>query len=97
MIILLCFIFKIEKTNRFQIMGLILSVLGILSIITKLDLNILFSLNFNRGDIIMIGGVITWGLYSSFLKKKKFTLPLLTLVHILVHVRIIFYIPSIFI
>ena len=37
MIILLCFIFKIEKTNRFQIMGLILSVIGILSIITKLD------------------------------------------------------------
>ena len=41
MIILLCFIFKIEKTNRFQIMGLILSVIGILSIITKLDANIL--------------------------------------------------------
>ena len=72
MIILLCFIFKIEKTNRFQIMGLIISVIGILSIITKLDLNILLSLNFNKGDIIMIGGVITWGLYSSFLKKKKF-------------------------
>ena len=94
MIILLCFIFKIEKTNRFQIMGLILSVLGILSIITKLDLNILFSLNFNRGDIIMIGGVITWGLYSSFLKKKKFTLPLLTLVHILCTLGLFFIFPQ---
>ena len=66
MIILLCFLFKIEKTNRFQIMGLIFSVMGILSIITKLDFNILLSLNFNKGDIIMIGGVITWALYSSF-------------------------------
>ena len=46
MIILLCFIFKIEKTNRFQIMGLILSVLGILSIITKLDFNILLIIKF---------------------------------------------------
>ena len=73
MIILLCFIFKIESTNRFQIMGLIFSVIGILIIITKLDLNILLSLNFNKGDIIMIGGVITWGLYSSFLKKKNLT------------------------
>ena len=94
MIILLCFIFKIEKTNRFQIMGLILSVIGILSIITKLDANILLSLNFNKGDIIMIGGVITWGLYSSFLKKKKFTLPLLTLVHILCTIGLLFILPQ---
>jgi len=70
-IILLCFLFKIEKTNKFQIWGLILAVLGILSIITKLNTNILLSLNFNKGDLIMIGGVISWGLYSAFLKKKK--------------------------
>ena len=94
MIFLLCFIFKIEKTNRFQIMGLILSVLGILSIITKLDFNILLTLNFNKGDIIMIGGVVTWGLYSSFLKKKKFTLPLLTLVHILCTFGLLFILPQ---
>ena len=94
MIILLCFLFKIEKTNRFQIIGLILSVLGILSIITKLDLNVLMSLKFNKGDIIMIGGVITWGLYSSFLKKKKFTLPLLTLVHILCTFGLLFILPQ---
>ena len=94
MIILLCFLFKIEKTNRYQIMGLILSVMGILSIITKLDLNILLSLNFNKGDIIMIGGVITWGLYSSFLKKKKFTLPLLTLVHVLCTLGLLFILPQ---
>ena len=31
----------------------------------------------------MIGGVITWGIYSTLLKKKKFTLPLLTLVHVI--------------
>ena len=93
-IILLCFILKIETTNKFQILGLIISVLGILAIITKLDLNILFSLNFNKGDLIMIGGVITWGLYSSFLKKKKFTLPLLTLVHVLCTFGLIFILPQ---
>ena len=82
-IIFLCFLFKIEKTNRFQILGLIISASGILAIITKLKLDILFSLNFNKGDLIMIGGVITWGVYSTLLKKKKFTLPLLTLVHVI--------------
>jgi drug/metabolite transporter (DMT)-like permease len=94
MIILLCFLLKIEKTNKFQILGLVISVFGILSIITKLDLNILLSLNFNKGDLIMIGGVITWGLYSSFLKKKKFTLPLLTLVHVLCTFGLIFILPQ---
>ena len=93
-IIFLCFIFKIEKTNKFQILGLIVSVLGILSIITKLKLDILFSLNFNKGDLIMLGGVISWGLYSSFLKKKKFTLPLLTLVHVLCTLGLIFILPQ---
>ena len=94
MIIFLCFLLKIEKTNKFQILGLIISVFGILSIITKLDLNIVLSLNFNKGDLIMIGGVITWGLYSSFLKRKKFTLPLLTLVHVLCTLGLIFIFPQ---
>ena len=94
MIIFLCFLLKIERTNKFQIFGLIISVLGILSIITKLDFNILLSLNFNKGDLIMIGGVITWGLYSSFLKKKKFSLPLLTLVHVLCTFGLIFILPQ---
>ena len=94
MIIFLCFLLKIEKTNKFQIFGLIISVLGILSIITKLNLNIVLSLSFNKGDLIMIGGVITWGLYSAFLKKKKFTLPLLTLVHILCTLGLLFILPQ---
>ena len=81
-IILLCFLFKIEKTNKFQILGLIISACGILAIITQLKIDILLSLNFNKGDLIMIGGVVTWGVYSTLLKKKKFTLPLLTLVHV---------------
>jgi drug/metabolite transporter (DMT)-like permease len=93
-IILLCFLFKIEKTNKFQIFGLILSVLGIFSIITKLDLDILLLLDFNKGDLIMFGGVITWGLYSSFLKKKRFTLPLLTLVHVLCTFGLLFIFPQ---
>ena len=95
-IILLCFLFNVEKTNKFQILGLVISVLGILSIITKLDIEILLSLNFNKGDIIMIGGVITWGIYSTLLKKKKFTLPLLTLVHVICTFGLICVFPQFF-
>ena len=94
MIILSCFIFKIENTNKFQILGLICSVCGILSIITKLDSSIFFTLDFNKGDIIMIGAVICWGLYSSFLKKKNFFLPLLTLIHVLCTIGLLFLFPQ---
>lgn len=93
-IILLCFLFKVEKTNKFQILGLIISVLGIIVIITKLKVDILLSLNFNKGDLIMVGGVLTWGIYSTLLKKKKFTLPLLTLVHVICTLGLISVLPQ---
>ena len=93
-IILLCFLFKVEKTNKFQILGLIISVLGIIAIITKLKLDILLSLNFNKGDLIMVGGALTWGIYSTLLKRKKFTLPLLTLVHVVCTLGLISVLPQ---
>ena len=93
-IILFCFLFKIEKTNKFQILGLVISIFGILSIITRLDLNVLLTLNFNKGDILMIGAVISWGIYSAFLKKIKFEVSLLTLVHILCTLGLLTLIPQ---
>ena len=93
-IILLCFLFKVEQTNKFQSLGLIISVLGIIAIITKLKLDILLSLNFNKGDLIMVGGALTWGIYSTLLKRKKFTLPLLTLVHVVCTLGLISVLPQ---
>ena len=71
-----------------------LTILGILSIITKLNLKILLTLDFNKGDILMMGAVITWGLYSAFLKKIKFKVSLLTFVHILCTFGLISLIPQ---
>ena len=82
-IILVCFLLKIEKTNIFQLSGLLVSTLGIIVILTKLDLNILFSLNFNKGDLYMIAAIISWGVYSAFLKKRNFEISLLALVQII--------------
>ena len=81
-IILVCFLLKIEKTNIFQLSGLLTSTLGILAIVTKLDLNILLSLDFNKGDLLMIVAIISWGVYSALLKKRNFEISLLALVQI---------------
>ena len=93
-IILVCFLLKIEKTNIFQISGLFVSVLGILAIITRLDLNILLTLNFNKGDIYMIIAIISWGIYSAFLKKKTFDISLLSLVHVVCTFGLIILLPA---
>ena len=92
-IILVCFLLKIETTNIFQISGLLISVFGILAIITRLDLDILLSLNFNKGDLFMIGAIIAWGIYSAYLRKRTFEVSLLTLVHIICTFGLIFLLP----
>ncbi len=95
-IILLCFLFKIEQTNSYQLTGLIISVFGVLAIITRLDLEILVNLDFNIGDIWMIFAVVSWGVYSAFLKKLKLKISLLSLVHILCTCGLIFLLPQFF-
>jgi drug/metabolite transporter (DMT)-like permease len=93
-IILVCFLLKIEKTNIFQISGLIVSVIGILVIITRLDLNILLTLNFNKGDIYMLIAIISWGIYSAFLKKRKVNISLLSLIQVVCTFGLIFLFPA---
>ncbi len=93
-IILVCFLLKIEKTNIFQISGLIVSVLGILAIISRLDLNILLTLNFNKGDIYMLVAIISWGIYSALLKRKKFSISLLSLIQVICTFGLIILFPA---
>ena len=53
-IIFIASILNIEKTNAFQIIGVSLSLIGVIFIITKADLNLIKNLNFNKGDLSMI-------------------------------------------
>ena len=94
MIILVCYLLKIEKTNIFQLLGLFISILGILVIITKLDLDILLTLNFNQGDIYMVLAITAWGIYSAFLKKRTFDVSLLALIQVICSFGLIFLAPG---
>ncbi len=70
-VMILSSIMRIEKSNLFQLIGLILSVIGIGTIISNADFQKIISLNFNKGDVWMIVCVLSWSLYSTLLKKKK--------------------------
>ncbi len=86
-------ILGIEKTNRFQIFGVILSLLGVMFIITKSDFDLIKNLDFNKGDLIMASGMFAWALYSALLKKKKYEISQITLLEVVIITGLIFLIP----
>ena len=94
--IVLSSLMKIEKTNIFQLLGLLLSIIGIGSIISNGDIQKIISLSFNKGDVWMLVCVITWSLYSTLLKKNKFQFSQVTLIQLMVSAGILFLIPQFF-
>ncbi|MDA9233829.1 DMT family transporter [Candidatus Pelagibacter sp.] len=97
MIMLFSSFLKIEKTNIFQIFGVIFSLTGVVLIITKANLIILLNLDFNKGDLTMVLAMLSWALYSALLKKKKHELSQLTLLEVIITFGLIFLIPIYFI
>ena len=90
MIIFISSILKIEKTNPFQIIGVILSLFGVLIIITKAKLDILINLDFNKGDLTMVIAMFSWATYSALLKKKQHDLSQLSLLKKIITFGLIF-------
>ncbi len=86
-------ILGIEKTNKFQIFGVILSLLGVFFIITKSDIEVIKNLAFNRGDLIMASGMFAWALYSALLKKKIYKISQITLLEVVIVTGLVFLIP----
>ncbi len=86
-------ILGIEKTNKFQIFGVFLSLLGVIFIITKSDLDLIKNLDFNKGDLIMASGMFAWALYSALLKKKTYEISQITLLEVVIITGLLFLIP----
>ena len=96
-IIFISSILKIEKTNIFQIIGVILSLTGVIFIITKADLNLIKNLDFNKGDLSMVVAMFSWAIYSALLKSKKYEISQVSLLEVVIICGLIFLIPIYFI
>ena len=97
MIIFFSYLLKIEKTNLFQIIGVFLSLIGVIFIITKADLDNLINLTFNKGDIFALIAMFAWSLYSSLLKKREYDLSPISTLQVVITFGVIFLIPMYFI
>jgi len=94
MIIIFCWLFKIEKTNIYQILGIIFSLSGVIVIITKANFNLLVNLNFNKGDLWMVVAMFSWAMYSALLRKKKLEISQLSLLQTIISAGLIFLLPA---
>ena len=97
MIIFFCWIFKIEKTNIFQMLGVVFSLFGVVIIVIKADIVKLVNLNFNKGDLWMVVAMFSWAMYSALLRKKKFKLSQLSLLQTIISAGLVLLLPAYFI
>ena len=96
-IIFISSILNIEKTNIFQIIGVIFSLTGVIFIITKADLEIIKNLDFNKGDLSMVVAMFSWAVYSALLKSKKYEISQFALLEVVIITGLIFLTPIYFI
>ena len=84
---------NIEKTNIFQLLGVVLSLTGVIFIITKADINLIKNLDFNKGDLSMVLAMFSWAIYSALLKRKTFKISQISLLEVVIICGLFFLIP----
>jgi len=70
MIALASFAFFSERITVRQGLGIILSLTGVIIVVSKGDLQALAGLEFNHGDLWILAAMGTWGIYTAFLRKR---------------------------
>ena len=60
-----------EKITLRQILGVFISLFGVLIILSKLDIDVVKQLDFNVGDLWILVATLDWALYSIFLKRYR--------------------------
>ena len=86
-------LFKTESIRIYQIIGVVISLMGVISIITKLDLSLLLSLKINKGDLWMLVAMISWTTYSLLLGKKKVKLEPFIFLQTIIIIGLVFLLP----
>lgn len=63
-IALFSFAFLKEKINGLQLLAMVLSLIGVVLVLSKGDWQLLWNVQLNTGDLWMVAAVCVWGLYS---------------------------------
>jgi drug/metabolite transporter (DMT)-like permease len=94
LIVFISFLFKTEKINSSQILGLVLSIIGVATIVTRLDFGKLLNLDLNKGDLWLLVAMLSWAVYSTMLITHKTGLKYLSFMAVIVSIGLIFLFPQ---
>jgi drug/metabolite transporter (DMT)-like permease len=61
------------RLTRAQFAGIAISLAGVLTILLRGDLSALASIEFNRGDLMVAGALLAFGLYSALMPRRPVT------------------------
>ena len=59
-----------DRLSGLQLVGVMISLTGVLAIVSRLDLGRLPSLSLNGGDLIIIANMLLWAIYSACLRLR---------------------------
>jgi drug/metabolite transporter (DMT)-like permease len=59
-----------DRLTGGQLAGIVVSLIGVLAIITKLDAGVLTHFSFNTGDILILINMVLWAVYSASLRWR---------------------------
>ncbi len=75
MIIVLGWLIYRDTITRVQSLGVAVSLVGVMVILTRGDPQVLLQLSLNKGDLIVLVGMVFWAAYTVFLRLKPPELP----------------------
>lgn len=84
-----------EKMELKYWISLVISMLGVLVVITHGSIERMLALQFNIGDLIMVLAVISWALYSIYIKKISGKLPSLAIFGFTLAIGFLLMVPAV--
>lgn len=93
-IVLFSFLFLKERISLKNSIGLLISLLGVLLVLTKGHLQQIFYIDYNQGDLIMLLAILVWTCYS-IIGRKINTIPPISATAISVLLGLIIMLPFI--
>ncbi|GEN46834.1 DMT family transporter [Alkalibacillus haloalkaliphilus] len=90
-VILGFFILK-ERLNKRQLFGIGLSFVGAVWVLSNGSINMLLSMQFNPGDLIMLLAILVWAVYS-LVKQHNHKFPIYSSIVAMLSIAVVFLIP----
>ncbi|MCM2283230.1 MAG: EamA family transporter [Desulfobacula sp.] len=84
MTLLFSWIMNKEKPLCLQSIGIVVSIIGMLLIITKGSFRLLLNLSFNPGDLLIVFAIASWAFYSVLLKKRQINISPISFLTVLI-------------